>query len=146
MHVFLKFLLKLLYILFYSTRKSYPFYRWLFEHFPAWGNRISFWRAWRAFEQARAQVPAYTTFLGGQKLHLPEDKPLEVQFAAIPETDKNKYVLVHTTAARCVGGDIPAHDVIVDESSGSTGLPYNWVRSHEEVTHSGVLSATLIAP
>jgi len=85
----------------------------------AWSSKI---RARRAFYRAVADVPAYTQFISDQKS---SDK-------SIPETDKNSYIKIFSAEARCVGGHIPIKDTMIDESSGSTGTPYNWVRTAAE--------------
>jgi len=48
------------------------------------------------------------------------------------ETDKDSYIKAFPVEERCVGGRLPAGGAMIDESSGSTGLPYNWVRSLQE--------------
>jgi phenylacetate-CoA ligase len=117
------------------AQRNYAFYCWLLAHFPAWSERVGLLMAWRAFAQAQEQVPAYSLFLARQNARQDYFETLAEQFASIPETDKNAYVRAFPTAERCVDGCIPAQHVIVDESSGSTGLPYNWVRSRAEVLH-----------
>ncbi len=47
-------------------------------------------------------------------------------------TDKVNYVKAFPLAARCVGGRLPAEGILVDESSGSSGRPTNWVRGEKE--------------
>ena len=49
-----------------------------------------------------------------------------------PDWGKEKYIKLFPTAKRCLEGTIPLRDTVVDESSGSSGTPYNWVRSLEE--------------
>jgi phenylacetate-CoA ligase len=90
------------------------------------------WRALRAFEHARRRVPAYAAFLA-ERADAATD-PLQLR---LPETDKDGYVRRWTIPERCVGGALPLRGVAIDESSGSTGTPHNWVRSHREraVTH-----------
>ena len=84
--------------------------------FLDWAGR---WRARRAFYRAVRSVPAYREFLASAGFQ--HDSP--------PETDKENYVRRYRTEQRCVGGRLPERDVTIDESSGSTGTPYNWVRS-----------------
>lgn len=50
----------------------------------------------------------------------------------IPETSKDTFVKKYSIANRCVGGRIPDKGVIIDESSGSSGVPTNWVRGAKE--------------
>lgn len=79
-------------------------------------------RSRRAFFRAAQRVPAYAGHLrqiAGGSLDL-------------PETDKENYIKAHPTEARCCKGIIPMEKTMIDESSGSTGTPYNWVRSRRE--------------
>lgn len=117
------------------TYHNYALYKWMLSHVPANINQLGIQMAWRAFERARREVPAYSHFLSQQGFAGNRHGSLVERFSDIPETDKNKYIRAFPTAERCVGGQIPAQHVIVDESSGSTGLPYNWVRSQAEVDH-----------
>ena len=84
-----------------------------------WAGR---WRARRAFYRAAREVPAYREFLAS----------CGFQGGQPPQTDKENYVRRYATEQRCVGGRLPERDVTIDESSGSTGTPYNWVRSGRE--------------
>ena len=45
---------------------------------------------------------------------------------------KENYVKKYGIEERCYHGRIPAAGVVIDESSGSSGVPNNWVRSAEE--------------
>ncbi|MGH3073258.1 MAG: phenylacetate--CoA ligase family protein [Gaiellaceae bacterium] len=95
-------------------------------------RRTGSWRAWLAFEQARKHVPAYRAFLaehGGGEVVLHGLRP---DFSAIPITDKESYVKRWSIEERCRGGVIPPRGVVVDESSGTSGEPNNWVRGREE--------------
>jgi phenylacetate-CoA ligase len=85
----------------------------------AWTSRI---RAKRAFFSALNEVPAYAEFL----------KARGATRQNIPETDKDSYIKMFSPESRCTGGQIPATQVMIDESSGSTGTPYNWIRSLRE--------------
>lgn len=89
------------------------------------------WKAYYAFVKARRDCPAYKQFL--------IDNPGEVvlrgwrpDFSAVVATDKPNYVKKFTLAQRCHGGELPVLGAVIDESSGSTGKPNNWVRGPEE--------------
>jgi phenylacetate-CoA ligase len=73
-------------------------------------------RARRVELQAIDRCPAYADF--------------HSRWGAIPTTKEN-YVKQYGIESRCYGGQIPP-GAIVDESSGSSGLPSNWVRSRRE--------------
>lgn len=87
--------------------------------FMAWSSGI---RARRATFRAARQVPAYADYL--------------VQCAATPEnppeTDKASYIQKYTTEERCRAGRLSQERTMIDESSGSTGTPYNWIRTKRE--------------
>ncbi len=91
-------------------------------------------KALAVFEAARRRTPAYRDFLAGY----PAGRVrfgrwgLEPDFSQLPIMDKENYVKPYPLAARCRGGRVPAHGVIVDESSGSSGVPTNWVRGRAE--------------
>lgn len=106
---------------------SYRSFLWGFEHlssgYLAWTSRA---RANRAFYHAVRNVPAYAQFLIDHMATRDH----------IPETDKESYIKLFPPDARCVRGRLPANQTMIDESSGSTGAPYNWVRSLRERTDS----------
>ncbi len=54
------------------------------------------------------------------------------KFESVPVTDKESYVKKYRIEDRSWGGKLPSHGVTVDESSGSTGSPTNWVRGWDE--------------
>lgn len=88
--------------------------------------RLGAWRAWRVYELARRRVPAYRDFAAA------EPRAFATDFAALPETDKQSYVKAYSLEEQCVGGEIPRTGVVVDESSGTSGKPNNWVRGADE--------------
>lgn len=100
---------------------SYPTFLAAFRLLPpgylAWASRV---KARKAYYRALRQVPAYAAFVGTRP------------GSGIPETDKDSYIRVFPTDARCVGGTFFHARTTIDESSGSTGTPYNWVRSERE--------------
>lgn len=72
-------------------------------------------------------VPAYRDFLRRSGVIRPR------RLADFPETTKENYAGVYDEASRCQAGRLHRAGVIVDESSGSTGKPYNWVRGPREL-------------
>src|ERR1019366_8689426 len=76
----------------------------------------------RALYRAAAGVPAYLE-------HLSRAAGTE---SGVPETDKENYIKAHSTEDPCRHGSLPFVRTMIDESSGSTGTPYNWVRSRRE--------------
>jgi len=88
-------------------------------------------RAERAAWRAIRQVPGYGAFLESSRVDAAALFPLGV-LRSLPETDKQSYVDRYGLLERCVGGAVPYRGTTIDESSGSTGTPYNWIRGHRE--------------
>lgn len=89
---------------------------------------IGMMRAQAAFLKARARCPAYQRFLAAEGY-----KPARHwKLSDLPVMTKENYVKKYSIEERCYDGRIPATGVVIDESSGSSGLPNNWVRSAEE--------------
>ena len=94
--------------------------------------RVGKWKAWLVFENAKRTVPAYKDFLqkNGQT-----EIPIhgwEPDLTVIKPMDKESYIKKYSIEERCRNGKIPATGVVVDESSGTSGTPNNWVRGKNE--------------
>ena len=102
-------------------------------------NGLGQLRAERAAWRANRRVPAYAKFLAAEGIDAAALFPLGI-LRRLPETDKASYINRFSLAERCVGGAFPYVGTAVDESSGSTGRPYNWIRGRSEldVAHRGV--------
>ena len=100
---------------------TYPTFLGVFKLLPpsylAWASKV---KARKAYYRALRSVPAYGAFVRAQVGE------------SIPETDKESYIRSFSTDARCVDGTFFHARTTIDESSGSTGTPYNWVRSDRE--------------
>ncbi|MEO6578912.1 MAG: phenylacetate--CoA ligase family protein [Candidatus Limnocylindria bacterium] len=111
---------------------NYGALRWTLEAVPpSVTDRLSIERAIVTARHAADHVPAYRAHLAERGF----DPRRIGAFAGLPETDKASYVDRWSIAERCVDGRIPLRGSTIDESSGSTGTPYNWVRSAEERRH-----------
>lgn len=98
---------------------------------PVLTDAFSKARALRTAQDAAESVPAYREHLLAQGL----DPGRIETFNELPETDKASYIDRYPLAKRCRDGRIPLRGTTIDESSGSTGRPYNWVRSRAERDH-----------
>lgn len=107
---------------------KYPLFMWLIIHTPprvmAAVGRL---RAERAVDAALRRVPGYRSHAEGSAA-----EEVCIGSFAVPSTDKDSYINAYSLDERCWDGRMPASWVTIDESSGSSGTPYNWVRSHEE--------------
>ena len=88
-------------------------------------------RAEAAASQAIRHVPAYATFLEDAGVDADSLLPWGI-LGHLPETDKASYIDRFGLAERCVDGRFPFPGTTIDESGGSTGTPYNWVRGPRE--------------
>ncbi|MDN4476855.1 CoF synthetase [Demequina sp. SYSU T00192] len=91
-------------------------------------------RAWRTFHVASRRVPAYRAFLAeaGHGPDLAKGGSLADALGALPEMDKAGYIARWTVVERSLDGRLPRRGVVVDESSGSSGVPTSWVRGPDE--------------
>ncbi len=105
----------------------------LVERLAGFRSLMGKWKAWYCFEQARRTCPAYKDFNarnpGEPVLHGWSWVP---DFTGVVPMDKPNFIKPYTLAQRCHGGKLPTLGSVIDESSGSTGKPNNWVRGPEE--------------
>ena len=73
------------------TYHNYTLYKWMLANVPANINQLGIQMAWRAFERARREVPAYSHFLSQQGFTGSRPGSLVERFSDLSETDKNKY-------------------------------------------------------
>lgn len=85
------------------------------------------WRAHLAAKRAWREVPAYRHFLAVHGLDSPPR-----DFDQLPIMDKANYIRSYSIQERCIGGSFLGPGVAIDESSGSSGTPYDWVRGKDE--------------
>lgn len=89
---------------------------------------IGMLRARAVYLKAKEHCPAYRTFLQSEGYQ----QRGRWQLSQLPITTKKNYVKKYSIVDRCYYGRLPAAGVVIDESSGSSGVPNNWVRSAEE--------------
>ena len=110
-------------------------YGWLTQLFkrtpPRLLSGLGQLRAERASWRAAKRVPAYRDFLEQAAVDPDDLFPFGI-LGRLPETDKRNYIDRYGLMERCVGGSVPYPGTTIDESSGSTGTPYNWIRGRRE--------------
>lgn len=100
--------------------------------FENWRWKIGEWKAWRVFDLASKNTPAYQKFLKQNNFSSLKISGLTPLLSEIPATDKASYVKKYSIEDRCVGGKFPSGGIMIDESSGTSGTPNNWVRGNAE--------------
>ncbi|MGI6879673.1 phenylacetate--CoA ligase family protein [Microbacterium sp. gxy059] len=92
-------------------------------------DRFAKLHAWMMCQHGFLDVPAYRHF------QLREGFRFRWwDLSRYAETDKKRYVTRYAEADRCWGGRIEIAGTVVDESSGSSGTPFNWMRSKRELS------------
>ncbi len=113
-----------------SLNSQFAFNKLLASSFGAkTGNKLSSTGAALQIKNAYKYVPAYKEYVDKHVT----DKPAK-GIISMPETDKKSYIDNYSIADRCLDGLIPLKDAEIDESSGSSGKPYNWLRGRAELT------------
>ena len=90
--------------------------------------RIGMLRAHAVYLKAKQRCPAYREFLNAEGYR----SRGRWRLSDLPVMTKANYVKRYSIVDRCYDGKLPAAGVVIDESSGSSGVPNNWVRSAEE--------------
>jgi phenylacetate-CoA ligase len=89
--------------------------------------------AWVQYRTALRRVPAYADLMH----RLPGAAASQPTIESVPPIDKTNYVSVFPLEARCLDGVFPATSMLIDESSGSSGKPTNWIRGVHERADNG---------
>ncbi len=113
----------------YGLYRVHPaVWRLMAHHYRPWMARFGRLHAWMTCQFAAIDVPAYGDFLrrNGWRFRW-------FDLSSYPPTDKLSYVKAYPEAQRCWYGRIEIAGSVVDESSGSSGQPYNWIRSRREL-------------
>ena len=110
------------------VRSHHRVWRWSSQRYGPHLDMLANLNAYLMCTWARKRVPAYQRFTDEQGYVY---RPLSL--AAFPETTKESYVKRYGFAERCRHGRIPIAGTLVDESAGSSGKPFNWLRSAKEL-------------
>lgn len=112
-----------------STKTMFLIYAPKFNGFRRFNSTA---RTYAEFLKAKRKIPAYRDFLKRNGFEKMSYRGLMPKLETIPVMDKENYVKWYPLEERCIYGKIPHKDVIIDESSGSSGTPTNWVRGKVE--------------
>jgi phenylacetate-CoA ligase len=113
----------------YAVYRLHPaLWRFTARHYHPSMERFARLNAWMVCQQAYLDVPAYKNYLDEQNFRF-----RWWQLTNYRPTSKSDYVNRYPEAERCWNGEIITVGTVVDESSGSSGKPYNWMRSKAEL-------------
>jgi len=113
----------------YTVYRVHPaVWRLMARNYRPWMGRFARLHAWMTCQFAWLDVPAYRAHLqrGGWEFRW-------FRLGSYPPTSKQNYVAAFTEEQRCRRGELEIEGSVVDESSGSSGRPFNWVRSRREL-------------
>ena len=110
----------------------YEFTKYALTHInPQLLHLISQKKALHIFHKTSLDTPAYQQFLDHRQVAPHDVRSIDAFNTIIPATEKENYIKVYSYEDRCVNGCFPTHGNI-DESSGTSGKPTNWIRSVKE--------------
>ena len=113
----------------YAIYRVHPaVWRLMARNYRPYMARFARLHAWMTCQFAAIDVPAYGDFLRKNNWQF-----RWFVLSSYPPTDKQSYVKAYSQEQRCWHGRIEIAGSVVDESSGSSGQPYNWVRSRREL-------------
>lgn len=114
----------------YSLYRLHPaLWRFTARNYRPIMGRFAKSHAWMMCQQAYLDVPAYRDFLTKRGFRF-----RWWRLENYSPTSKQDYVSAYSEAQRCWNGRIEIAGTVVDESSGSSGKPYNWMRSAKELS------------
>lgn len=132
---------KLLSLIYRFSRRHYIVWRWTARNYNEIFDKIAYLNACSMCHWGENVVPAYGDFL---KKNNVAPHYLEFNLKKYPETNKNNYCKAYQIESRVKYGKIKLVGTMLDESSGSTGVPFNWVRSKEELSDIHTFSANYV--
>ncbi len=129
----------------YSLYRVHPaVWRLMARNYRPHMGRFARLHAWMTCQFAALDVPAYRHFLNRNGWTF-----RWFDLTSYPPTDKQSYVKAYPEQERCWRGELEIAGSVVDESSGSSGRPFNWIRSRRELrsVHKNLAGyATMIFP
>ncbi|WP_101652089.1 phenylacetate--CoA ligase family protein [Brevibacterium ihuae] len=113
----------------YGAYRVHPaIWRLTARHYHPSLERFARLNAWMICQHASLDVPAYQDHLARSGYSF-----AWWDLDSYTPTSKDDYVRVYPEAERCWNGEIELAGTVVDESSGSSGTPFNWMRSKKEL-------------
>jgi phenylacetate-CoA ligase len=127
--------------LYRTTRRHFKAWHFIAKHYQPWMSTVARFNTCSICDWASYKVPAYSKYLietGAKPQYWKFDS------TQYPETNKQSYIKSYSFADRCKFGKIPKTNTTIDESSGSTGKPYNWIRTIDELRDVHTISSNYI--
>ncbi|MCD1286934.1 MULTISPECIES: phenylacetate--CoA ligase family protein [unclassified Brevibacterium] len=113
----------------YGAYRLHPaIWRFTAKHYHPGLEPFAKLNAWMICQQASLDVPAYQDYLARTGFTF-----RWWDLESYTPTSKDEFVRRYSEEHRCWGGRIDRVGTVVDESSGSSGTPFNWMRSKREL-------------
>jgi phenylacetate-CoA ligase len=127
--------------LYRATRRNYLVWHWIAMHYHPILSKLARFNTCSICDWASYKIPAYQKCLQETKATV---NYWDFEPTQYPETNKADYIKKYSFADRCKNGKIPTTMTTIDESSGSTGKPYNWIRTIDELRDVHTISSNYI--
>lgn len=127
--------------LYRSVRRNYFLWYWVARNYSPLLSKLAYFNACSICDWATFKVPAYIKFIHEKNSKI---KYWDFDLTQYPETSKDEYIKKYSFADRCKFGKIPLKWTTIDESSGSTGKAYNWIRTMDELRDVHTVSSNYI--
>jgi len=113
-----------------SSREK--FYRSITETDPKLLEKIGKRKTMYIFKRAAKSIPHYRKFLSKRKIHPDEIRSFDDFIKKVPVTDSRRYIDTSKFLSdMCLKNHLCKAEIL-ERSSGFTGKPHTWPRSHEE--------------
>lgn len=109
-------------------RSDYNTWKITANHYLPIFDSLAYYNACWVAAFAKRSVPAYKSFLENRS-----EKNCLKSLASYPETSKENYAKAYDFPSQCQNGEVKVRGTTVDESSGASGQPFNWMRSAQEL-------------
>ncbi len=111
---------------------------------PSVIESVSRRKAFYMFKRAWKHAPAYGKFLAGHGVNPQTIRTYADFLSRVPQTTKANYIRLFALQQRCLRGTLPKAGSL-DESSGASGGPTNWIRTPaEDMAHFPMTKTTMI--
>jgi phenylacetate-CoA ligase len=123
------------------TRRNYRLWHWIATNYNPILSKLAYFNTCSICDWASYHIPAYRSYIKDTNSRI---NYWDFELNQYPVTSKNEYIKKYSFADRCKFGKIPTTNATIDESSGSTGKPYNWIRTINELRDVHTISSNYI--
>jgi phenylacetate-CoA ligase len=124
-----------------TVRRNYHIWHFIAKNYHPVLTKFAYFNICSLCDWGSYKVPAYKDYLSKKQAQI---NYWDFDLTQYPETNKNEYIKQYSFADRAKFGKIPTKYTTIDESSGSTGKPFNWIRTIDELRDVHTVSSNYI--